>query len=289
MTPKTIQLRKINFLIHPLTYAPECEGGYKNGAFYQLCREYENPVRRRYHEAIDQMEEEEALVIYPCSTDFHPQELVDIEAMARRKLGRRLIVCSYPTEISGFLTGLEAQGLTFDPQTVETEGWGESFDGCVAKYCAMFSKQLGLAKPIKQNFAMCVPDSILLLRASFIEQVTLPSKIRLYLFEIEDKKPLAVFFESTFVRGDRARSVEIPLDPAKAEPYEYLYVATLTPTPMTKIITPDGKGVCLPICADFAAPPRRGYLVGRDVDFAAFRAALLKAKVVECSGSEGLS
>ncbi|MFH1006916.1 MAG: hypothetical protein V1800_05345 [Candidatus Latescibacterota bacterium] len=280
MTSKILSLRKVNFLIHPLTYAPECEGDYENKEFYRVCREVENRARRRYHEAIDTMGEEEALVIYPCSPDFRPQELVDIEAMARRKLGRRLIVCSYPTVVSDFLDGLEAQGLTYDPRTVETEAWGESFDGCVAKYCARFSKQLGLAQPICQNVAMCVPDSILLLKASFVEQVSLPSKIRVYLFETQEKKPLAIFFESYYKSGDLARWVEIPIDPSRVDAYEYLYVATLTPTPMTPVLTADGKGLRLPICTDLATPPQRGYLVGRDVGFDFFRAAVLRATVV---------
>lgn len=55
----------------------------------------------------------------------------------------------------------------------------------------------------------------------------------------------------------------------------------LSLTPMTKITTPDGKGVRLPISTDLADPPRRAYLLGKDVDVATFRAALVKAEVVK--------
>jgi hypothetical protein len=39
--------------------------------------------------------------------------------------------------------------------------------------------------------------------------------------------------------------------------------------------------VRLPISNDLADPPRRAYLRGKDVDIAAFRAALMKAEVVD--------
>lgn len=285
ITPRGTDIRKFYFLIHPLTYAPECADGYGNKKCYRIYRKCENEVRRRYHQAIDTMEEDAALAICPTlyseDPSLKPEELIDIEVMARRKLGSRLLIMTYPTTSSEFLKLCKQQGLTYDPQTVRSEGWGESFDGCVAKYCTMFSKQLGLAKPIEQNFAMCVPDLIWLIRSKFIEKVSLPSEIRFYLFEGEDSQPMAIFFDAYSVPGDLPRSVDVPLDPSNAEFYEYSYVASLSLTPMTKITTPDGKGVRLPISTDLADPPRRAYLLGKDVDVATFRAALVKAEVVE--------
>ena len=277
-------IHKIFFLIHPLTYAPECANAYDNRRIYNLYRRCENEVRRHYHQAIDTLEEDAALAIYPSlypeEGSPKPEELIDLEVMARRKLGSRLLIMSYPTTSSEFTELCRLQGLTYDAQTVDSEGWGESFDGCVAKYCSLFSRQLGFAKPIEQNYTMCVPDLIWLIQSDFIEKVTLPSKIRFYLFRGADHRPLAIFFDSYFAPGDRPRSVDIPLDPSDVEFYKYPYSASIELTPMPKTTTTDGKGVRLPISADLADPPRRSYLLGTGPDVATFRAALMKARVV---------
>ena len=164
-----------------------------------------------------------------------------------------------------------------------TEAWGESFDGCVAKYATRFSKELGLANPMEQNFAMCVPDSVLLFKAKFVEKVRLPSKVRFYLFQTETGQPLATFFEAYFAPGDKAREVDIPLSPASVEAYKYEYDAALTPPRIEQIATPDGRGVRIPISNDFATPPpgRRAYLLGKNLDLQSFREALVRAKIVE--------
>lgn len=283
--PGGTPVRKICFLIHPLTYAAECADSYGNKECYRIYRGCENEVRRRYHEVLDTMEQDTALAIYRTlyseDPDFKPEELIDLEVMARRKLGSRLLLMSFPTTSSEFVTLCKQQGLTYDPQTVIAEGWGESFDGCVAKYCSMFSKQLGLARPIEQNYAMCVPDLIWLIRSRFIEKVSLSPEVRFYLFEDPEGRPMAIFFDGYYEPGDRPRSIDVPLDPSNAELYSYAYVLSLGLTPMTKDITPDGNGVRLPISNDLADPPRRAYLRGKDVDIATFRAALMQAELVD--------
>ena len=286
--PPPLKLRKIYFLIHPLTYVPECAHSYGNKERYRAWRDFENPVRRRYHEAIDKMAEDEALVIYPTlyptKDDPHAQELIDIEVMARRKLGRRLVLCTYPTTSAEFVKLADAQGLTYDLQTVDTESWGESFDGCVAKYCSRFTTELGLGKPMAQNFAMCVPDAVWLLKARFIEKVTLRSKIRFYLFESEEGRPMAVFFEPYLLpAGASPRSVDIPLDPSKGEIWRRDYTTgSEEPIIVTNIATPDGMGVRLPVTSWWTKPIQMyPYLFGKDVDLATFQAALMQAKLVE--------
>ena len=284
---RPLKLQKIYFLFHPLTYAPECEASYKEKDFYRAARAVENEVRRRYQYALDRMLPNEALVIFPTlypEEQFpKPEELVDLEEMAKRKLGQRLVICSYPTKSLEFVELARRQGLVYDPQTVETEAWGESFDGCVAKYASRFSKELGLAKPMEQNFAMCVPDFWWLLSAKLLEKVTLPSKVRFYLFETEKGELLATFYDSYFVPGDKARSVEIPLRVAEVEAYKYEYRYAPAPPRIEEIATPDGMRVRIPISNDFAlpAPGRRAYLLGRNVDRKSFREALTRARVVE--------
>lgn len=284
MAAEPIKLNKIYFLIHPLTYVPECEHSYSDKERYKAYRECENPVRRRYHEAIDNMGQDEALVIYvtlyPTKDDPHPQELVDIEVMARRKLGRRLVLCTYPTGIAEFVKLAKEQGLVYDLETVVTESWGESFDGCVAKYCSIFTTDLGLGKPMEQNFSMCVPDAAWALKVKFIEKVTLPSKIRFYVFQTEDGRPMAIFFEPYRRQGEPARFVDIALEPTKFETWRY--VGSATPKVTTDLATPDGAGVRVPVCSHYTEPAHNAtYLLGKDVDLATFQAALSQARLVE--------
>jgi len=116
---------------------------------------------------------------------------------------------------------------------VSSEGWGESFDGCVAKYCARFSKELGLSTPIEQNYSMCLPDLIWLIRSRFIEKVSLPSKIRFYLFEDQEASPWR-YSSILFDTGDPLARLDIPLDPSNVEFYLYPYSYSLTLTPMER-------------------------------------------------------
>ena len=295
-TSGPINVGKIYFLIHPLTYAPECIRNYKDKERYRAYRECENHVRRRYHEAIDTMAKDEALAVYPSAyphkDDPHPEELVDIETMARRKLGQRLILCSYPppqditySPGSGGCTSAEflklskAQSLVYDPQTLETEAWGESFDGCVAICSNILTVELGLSKPMEQNFDMCVPDMSWLLKAEFIEKMTLPSKIRFYVFVLQDGRPLAILFQSHLWAPSPPCFVEIPLDPTALEGWE----GVDTPKKDTSIAAPHGNAVRFPVTSYYATPLGRGAkcLFARNVDLEAFRAALRQATQVE--------
>jgi hypothetical protein len=129
---------------------------------------------------------------------------------------------------------------------------------------------------------MCVPDAVLLMKAKFVEKVTLASPIRFYLFETEAGQPLAVFFDTYSRLGDSLHWVDVPLDPAKAEVYDKPYdKGTRLPPPMTDIATPDGKGVRVAVSSILIRPAiQRSYLVGKNVDWATFRKSLMQAKLV---------
>ncbi len=273
---KTINLSKIYFMIHPGFTVSRPE------------------LRWRFYEAVDKMREDEALVIYPAPPianvrDNCWQELLEFEVFAMRKLGRRLVLCGYPTTAAEFVELAEAQGLTYDPQTVEAEGWGEAFSACVVKHCMIISKQLGLTKPIAPNFAMCqgcgiqpseIFSSYAVRQKAFVAEVTLPSQIRFYLFESEDGQPAAIFFECFRELDDPPRWVDIPLDPTTVAIYNPL----VSSDPMPDIATPDGTGVRLPVSVGHRQhdPPQECVsLYGKAVDLPTFRAALMQARLVE--------
>jgi hypothetical protein len=96
----------------------------------------------------------------------------------------------------------EDRGLDFDPLTVEAEGWGESFEGCVANYTRYLGSYLRLGNPIEVNFNMTVPDAPYLLNASLLERIPLDHSIRLYLWETDDGRSVAWFHKALAKVGD---------------------------------------------------------------------------------------
>jgi hypothetical protein len=81
---------------------------------------------------------------------------------------------------------LKERGLTFDPRTVESEGWGESFEGCVATYTSFLRTYLGLDLPIVPRFEMAVPDSRFLFGAEQLKIIPLEHEVLLYIFRALD-------------------------------------------------------------------------------------------------------
>src|SRR5436309_2719992 len=103
------------------------------------------------------------------------------------------------------------RGLTFDPRTVQAEGWGESFEGCVANYSRYLGTYLGLANPIEDNFEMTVPDAPFLLTARFVERVPLERSVRLYLWETQEGRLVALFQKAQAVIGEPSLFAQFPL------------------------------------------------------------------------------
>lgn len=115
-----------------------------------------------------------------------------------------------------------ARQLDINVDTVRTESWGESFEGCVAKYSQMMSKYLGLREPVEENYEMTVPDAPPLLAGRLMEKVALDGGVRLYLFAGGDSTPIAAFFETARRPCDKVRIVDVPVDPARVEVFSAL-------------------------------------------------------------------
>lgn len=111
----------------------------------------------------------------------------------------------------------EQRKLVFDPKTVQAEGWGESFEGCVANYTRYLGTYLKLANPIEDNFEMTVPDTRFLLTARFLEMIPMERSVRLYLWEAEDGRLIAWFHKSLATIGDPSLFARFPLGSMKIE------------------------------------------------------------------------
>ncbi len=109
------------------------------------------------------------------------------------------------------------RGLTFDPKTVRVDGWGESFEGCVANYARFLGPYLGLTKPIENEYEMTVPDAPFLLTARFLEKIPLERDVHLYLWEVADGQLVALFQKARTTVAEPALFAQFPLAGLKIE------------------------------------------------------------------------
>lgn len=105
-----------------------------------------------------------------------------------------------------------SRGLAWDPATVQSEGWGASFEGCVSKYSGSLRRLLGLTHPIAIDFEMTVPDAAFLLRARRCERLSLSDRLDLFLFDLEGT-PAGLYLQTSVSLSDRAAWLSVAAPP----------------------------------------------------------------------------
>jgi hypothetical protein len=220
-----VQLQRIYFLVHASIYEagrgePEFEAKYP-----EYIR-HEAKVKRRWMRTVLKMQNEEFLAAFSPASDelagdmesilgprmltvrdniIAQPELWDdlLDEDARQGLGRDIMSMFWrdgycwssealvqPVIARGWAQRLrevlQRRGFTYDPRSVVCEGWGESFEGCVANYCRHLGTYLGLHRPIKLNFPMTVPDAPFLLDARARGAIPLDEDVLLYLWQRSD-------------------------------------------------------------------------------------------------------
>lgn len=108
---------------------------------------------------------------------------------------------------------MAAWGWTFDPATVKTTLWGESFEGCGSGDGSGIAYYLGVKTPTTFDYNMTVPDAPYLLNATFLQTVPVPaSDVEAYIFDLNDGRS-AAFFRSTLTpQWLDHRPIELQLD-----------------------------------------------------------------------------
>ena len=155
------------------------------------------------------------------------------------------------------------RGLTFDPETVRAEAWGESFEGCVHMYSIRLRAYLSLAGPIEDKFRMTVPDARFLLTARLLETISLSGDVRLYLWEGADGLPIGLFLETSQPLRSARRFVDVQTGALK------LQVTDKNGNPVTP--TAIEGGIRLPL--------QETYVFGQPGTAERLRAALMGATV----------
>jgi hypothetical protein len=112
---------------------------------------------------------------------------------------------------------LGERGMSYDPATVRAEGWGESFEGCVANYTRYLGRCLGLTNPIEIEFEMTVPDARFLLGADLLERIALSHDVRLFLWKLQDGRLAGWFHRALVSIGDVRLFSRIPVGKMRVE------------------------------------------------------------------------
>jgi hypothetical protein len=305
---------RIYFLVHPLCYEPHADEP-EFVAKCRDYIEYEAIIKSRWYERMARMEHGEVLVVCGGPAEFlddvanrlgesavivrdtitHEPELWDslLSNEAKEELGRDLLAMYWKHEFEWQSNPLgqpviargwaervrkvfKERRFTFDPATVQAEGWGESFEGCVANYTRFLGTYLKLANPIEDMFEMTVPDAGFLLRATLREVIPLTNSLRLYLWEGEDGRLIGWFHKALATIGEPSVFVRLGIGSIKTEIHSRK--AIIWPARESVVEWNDGH----------LTVPVRGahYVIARDTTFERFRDVLANAEQVEGYGQE---
>ena len=191
-------------LVHPCCY--EAIGTPMTDPF----RAREEEARQRWAEAITPLAPSTFVVQVDYAQNLPANQLHDwfVSRLGAGRVARipvRVVGVSTPGPLREYHEDIKqqvtqqmaAEGLTFDPATVPTTIWGESFEGCAAGYGSAVAWLLGLKTPTTFDYAMSVPDAPFILTGTFLQTVPVQgSDIEAYLFDLNDGR-FAAYFRST--------------------------------------------------------------------------------------------
>jgi hypothetical protein len=179
---------------------------------------------------------------------------------------------------------LQESNLKFDPETVELIAFGEGFEQCAMTWKAMLPYYLRLRRPIENDFELSVSGMPLLRTATFKERVALSGDVRLFLWELADGRPMALFARAKAHLKEPQLFVSLPFNPRQIHVYDthgrQLWPPVEKNPPVQVGLQPPVK---VPVFAalrqfstDYAA-----YLVATEVSFSEFRQKLIDSPVTQ--------
>ena len=153
----------------------------------------------------------------------------------------------FTTEFRGSLTdlyeGLAAEfhghvaehRLAVDPDTVRSELWGESFEGCVPGYGGAFAEYLRLGRAPRMRFEMTVHDSRFLHAHRGRQVIRLPgADVEAWLFELPDGTGAAMFQARRRAQWIDRRRIRLRLDDRRIQVCTKLGHTVWPPEPWRK-------------------------------------------------------
>ena len=163
---------------------------YKGFTLQELI-ENERKVSSRWPSEIKKLGPEDALVMNTQNLGAALESVNGVYGpvirAAKGKLGGRFLITSEPdTEEHGrsIKAKLLDKGYYYDPKTLITEGWGQSFEGCLMRFGGRAAAGMGLPKGFPIRVEMAVPDAYFAMNAKFVETVAVgDTDVWLHIFE----------------------------------------------------------------------------------------------------------
>ncbi|MBN1444665.1 MAG: hypothetical protein JW957_00980 [Candidatus Omnitrophica bacterium] len=223
-----MKINHIIFLIHPGIYEMLNEKDPESirSGNYGLCLEREREIRQRW------LDESASLNAGTLLLQLYGS--VPLNEIFKGKLGEAN-VCYVRAEVpSGGFTGdalqreyhrrltecirshMERFGLAMDAETITSEIWGQSFEGCAPGYASAFAENLQLKAAPRMRFEMTGYDSCFLYGAKRWESARLNgTDIEVWLFECYDGTAAAIFQARLHAQWLDKRPIRLQLNPSR--------------------------------------------------------------------------
>jgi hypothetical protein len=173
--------------------------------------------------------------------------------------------------------------LYYDPQTVQSEAFGEGFEECAMTWKAMLVPYLGLAKPADNIFDLSVGALRLLMDADFKERVSRDHDVRLYLWQSKDGRPIGFFARSWCRLKDPQYYAKIPLNDAALEVWTQTNYGTKVWPAADSRLKQDGDHLLVPVLNGIRRDNTDGafYVTADGMSFDDFRERLVGVELTE--------
>ena len=137
---------------------------------------------------------------------------------AREHLGDRRVVelfLARPTNAAGREAAamMAVRGLKYDPQTVATEAWGQSTEGCVQWFASHFAVGLELPRGFPLRYSLTFPDAPFCMAVGgtdFVERIVVQdSDVSAYVFRTAAGQPFALLVPGVMRDDQGARTIRL--------------------------------------------------------------------------------
>lgn len=102
--------------------------------------------------------------------------------------------------------------LHYDPETVRSLAFGEGFEQCAMTWKQMLVPYMGLKHPAENSFELSVSGAPFLIDATLKERIDITDDIRLFLWENDDGRKIAMFARAWCRLKDPQMYVSVPFE-----------------------------------------------------------------------------